>query len=490
MSKKTTAQPTAGRRRLVLIAVLLAAILGTVIIIALLVNIFQRQQESTHAYTQVVEIDETVVDPAVWGQNFPAQYEAYTKTAEFTQGFQGGTMEAHDVEGDPRTEVTTSKLEEDPRLTVMWAGYPFATDYRHARGHEWMTIDQQYTLRNLEFDQPGTCLNCHASMPAIYAELGDGDVDAGFHEMGSLTLDEALDMAEHPIACIDCHNPETMELQITRPAFERGIAALKASEGIEDYDVNRDATRQEMRSYVCAQCHTEYYFDGNNNKELVFPWANGLDLDDIWEYYQENGHVDYIHATTGAEILKAQHPEFDIWAQGVHAEMGVSCADCHMPYVREGGTKVTDHDITTPMGNMNAACGTCHDTGDGVLAARVQTIHDRFLESRDRAFDALVALIDDIEVALEDGTPQDQIDLARYYQNRSSFYLDYVYSENSYGFHAPDYEQRLISQSLDYARMGQLALRGVSAEELKASEVTTNNLNAALRVTGEAKTSG
>lgn len=467
-------------RPAVLAIILVVAIALTVTITALLINVFERKQEGHSGFAQVVELDETMIDPAIWGQNFPSQYESYLRTSEFTDSDHGGTWEPHDVDGDPRTEVASSKIEEDPRLVDMWSGYPFAIDYRHARGHEYMTIDQQYTLRNIEFDQPGTCINCHASTPAIYAELGDGDQEAGFHALGTMGLDDVLEIAEHPITCIDCHDPETMALQITRPAFATGIAQLKELEGIEDYDVNRDATRQEMRSYVCAQCHVEYYFAGED-RTLVFPWSKGLDIDDIWDHYMEVGHVDWVHDRTGAEVLKAQHPEFDIWAMGVHADNGVSCADCHMGYMRDGATKVTNHHITSPLADINASCGTCHNTSDGVLEERVTTIQDRFIESRDRSMDALVALIGDIERAIADGVDEEYIDLAREYQNRASFYVDFVYSENSYGFHAPDYIQRILSQSLDAARLGQLALTGVPAEELAPSEITVENLDASLR---------
>ncbi len=464
----------------ILALIFLAAIIVTVTITALLINIFERKQEGHASFSPVVVLDETVVDPAVWGQNFPSQYEAFLRTAEFTQSAHGGVMVPHDVEGDPRDEVTSSKLEEDPRLVDMWAGYPFSVDYRHARGHSFMTIDQQFTLRNTEFKQPGTCINCHASAPSIYSALGDGDQQAGFLALGTIPLSDAMDLAEHPVSCIDCHDPETMSLRISRPAFATGIAELKALDGIEDYDVNRDATRQEMRSYVCAQCHVEYYFAGED-KVLEFPWEQGLDIDNIWDHYQDVGHVDWVHARTGAEVLKAQHPEFDIWSQGVHAKNGVSCADCHMSYTREGAVKVSNHHVTTPTADLNASCGTCHTTGDGVLADRVTTIQDRFIESRDRSLDALVSLIDGIEAALTDGTPQEYIELAREYQNKASFYIDFVYSENSYGFHAPDYTQRILSQALDAARLGQMALTGVSAEDLQPSDVTVSNLNASLR---------
>jgi len=484
MSESTVSKGRFYTRPWFLIVVVLGAALVTFAVTALLMNVQDRQQESATKFTKVVEIDDTTVDPEIWGQNFPSQYEGYVRTKEFVPSKHSGVLEKHDVPGDPRKEIPSSKIEEDPRLKVMWNGYAFAVDYRHARGHEYAKIDQENTLRVKEpFKQPGACLNCHVSTPALMSELGNGDIDKGFDAMNKMPFAEAVAKAEHPVACIDCHDPETMDLVITRPALKNGLKALKASEGIKDYDVNRDATRQEMRSYVCAQCHVEYYFSGDD-KTLTFPWGEGLDLDDTWEYYKEDGHVDYEHKTTGANILKAQHPEFETWSQGVHAANGVTCADCHMGYQREGATKVTNHQISTPMRDLNASCGTCHDTDDGVLEERINTIQDRFIESRDRAMDALVDLVGDIEGALKDKTPDSAIELAREYQNKASFYLDYTYSENSYGFHAPDYSQRLVSQSLDAARKGQLALAGKTAEELEPSEVTTQNLAHSVRQEG------
>jgi nitrite reductase (cytochrome c-552) len=69
-------------------------------------------------------------------------------------------------------------------------------------------------------------------------------------------------------------------LRVTRPAFIEGIRALKASQGIQNYDVNTQATRQEMRSFVCGQCHVTYYFQPPN-KRLTFPWAKGLKVENI-----------------------------------------------------------------------------------------------------------------------------------------------------------------------------------------------------------------
>lgn len=102
-----------------------------------------------------------------------------------------------------------------------------------------------------------------------------------------------------------------------------GIRALKAAQGVPDYDVNRMATRQEMRTFVCAQCHVEYYFRGAD-KRLVYPWSKGLLADSILAYYDDVGHTDWVHERTGAPVLKVQHPEFELYSQGIHGRSGVT----------------------------------------------------------------------------------------------------------------------------------------------------------------------
>ena len=477
----TQTSPKPRRRVWFLIGAIAVTAIVTAGITALLANVIWRMSESTQPYTKVVELDETVVDPAVWGQNFPLQYDSYLKTSGMTATVHAGSkkVERTPTDNDPRTFVASSRLEEDPRLVDMWNGYPFSVDYRHARGHAYMLEDQKYTLRVQNFNQAGVCLNCHASTVPVMDKLGNGDRQAGFAAMNKMPYLEAAKLAEHPVACIDCHDPKTMQLRITRPAFEKGIAALKKSEGVDNYDVNRDATHQEMRSFVCAQCHVEYYFK-SDTKELIFPWSNGLDINQIWKTYKENGHIDFTHKTTGAKVVKAQHPEFDIfWSNSVHAANGVSCADCHLPYTRDGSRKVTSHHIQSPLLSVNESCLTCHQATEKEMTDRVVKIQDQFIATRDVAFDSLVTLIRALEKAQTDGTAAEAIEQAREFQNKASFYLDYVYSENSYGFHAPAYIQRILADSLDASRKGQLVLKGVDVSTLGPSEISTANEKAA-----------
>ncbi len=449
--------------RLVLYTAIGAA-LAAAGITALLVNIFERQQEARNPFYRVVDLDDQTEDPAVWGQNFPQQYDAYLRTVDQERTRYGGSeaLPRTPTDADPRSIVAQSRLEDDPRLKTMWAGYAFSVDFREERGHAYMLDDQTFTERQQVVQQPGTCMHCHASVYVPYTRLGDGDLTLGFERMNQMPYQEARKLVTHPVTCIDCHAPDTMELRITRPGFMEGIRALKASQGIADYDVNQMATRQEMRAFVCGQCHVEYYFSGPE-KRLVYPWAKGIKADEILGYYQENGFRDWVHAETGAPVLKAQHPEFEMWSQGIHAKSGVTCVDCHMPYERVGAMKISDHHVRSPLLNINRACQTCHKWSEADLEQRVHTIQDRTYQVRNLAIDALMDLIADIRTARERGATDEQLAVARDEQRQAQFLVDFIEAENSMGFHAPQEAMRVLALSIDHTRRGQQAVRTVLA---------------------------
>ena len=448
-----------ARTRTILIAAVVAA-LAAAGSAALLVNILERKQEARNPFYRVTDLTDDTVDPAVWGRNFPQQYDDYRRTVDQVRTRYGGSeaVPRTPTAADPRSMVAQSRLEEDPRLKTMWAGYAFSKDFREERGHAYMLDDQTFTERQQVTQQPGTCMQCHASVYSVYRKLGGGDLVKGFEAMNKMPYAEARKLVEHPVACIDCHDPKTMALRVTRPGFMEGMRALKASQGTADYDVNRDATRQEMRAYVCGQCHVEYYFKGPE-KRLVYPWAKGLKVENITAYYDEVGHKDWTHAETGAPALKAQHPEFEMWNQGIHARSGVACADCHMPYKREGALKISDHHVRSPLLNVARACQTCHKWPEQELIARVETLQQRVHGMRDMAMDALVELIADIKSAQQAGVAEADLVAARGFQRKAQFYLDFVEAENSTGFHAPEEAERILGESVDFSRKGQLVLR-------------------------------
>ncbi|MGH8068799.1 MAG: ammonia-forming cytochrome c nitrite reductase subunit c552 [Candidatus Entotheonellia bacterium] len=436
-----------------------AAVLATIAAVALLMNIFERKQEARNPFYRVVELTDDTDDPAVWGMNFPLQYDDYRRTVDQVRTRFGGS-EAEPrtpTRADPRSVVSQSRIEEDPRLKTMWAGYAFAKDFREERGHAYMLDDQIFTERQQVIQQPGACIQCHASVYVPYKKAGNGDLIKGFEKLNQMPYFEARKLVAHPVACIDCHDSSTMQLRVTRPGFIEGLRAFKSTQGIQNYDINKQATRQEMRAYVCGQCHVEYYFKGPE-KRLVYPWAKGLKVEEIQAYYDEAQFKDWTHADTGAPVLKAQHPEFELWNQGVHARSGVTCADCHMPYKREGALKISDHHVRSPVLNINRACQTCHKWPEEELKARVETIQERTYKLRNVAMDALMDLIKDLKAAKGAGKTDSELVTAQDFQRKAQFYLDFIEAENSTGFHAPQEAARILGESIDFSRKGQKTL--------------------------------
>jgi nitrite reductase (cytochrome c-552) len=461
--ERPTPQPPRRGRVAAVAVVGGGAALATVVIVALLVNIFQRKQEAKNPFYRVVELTDRTDDPEVWGRNFPLQYDGYRRTVDMVRTRFGGSeaVPREPTAEDPRPLTSQDKLALIPQLRRLWAGYAFARDFREERGHAYMLEDQMFTGRQA-VPQPGTCLHCHASAYVPYMEAGGGDLVAGFETLNPLPYAEAVSHFRRAIACIDCHDPATMQLRVTRPAFVEGMRAYRAARGVAGYDVNAMATRQEMRTFVCAQCHVEYCFRGAG-KRLVHPWSKGLRVEEVLAWYDEIGHADWTHADTGAAALKAQHPEFELWSQGIHAQAGVACADCHMPYLRAGALKISDHHVRSPLLNINRACQTCHKVPEEELLARAERIQERTTALARTALDALVALIDDIAAARAAGATDGQLAAARAFQRKAGFYADFVEAENSSGFHADQEAARILAESIDFSRRGQVALRDAMA---------------------------
>jgi nitrite reductase (cytochrome c-552) len=529
-------QPTQKRGLLIALVAGVFALVA-VGVAALLVNIAERKEQAKHAYVKLVEVGENDTDPAKWGTNWPREYDGYKRTAEPTSTKYGGGVGPS--EGAPPAQ----KADRDPWLKRVFAGYLFSVDYRDRRGHAFMLTDQENTKRNVpaEGKQSGNCLHCHGSIVPLYKKLGKEaapqaseaeQLQAGLAkvaEMGYWDAHKALEQLSggkaHPVSCVDCHDPQSMEIRVTRPGFIAGIQKLAASaadvphlpsierwrkgDRSKAYDPNLDGTRQEKRSFVCGQCHVEYFC--GKGMTLLFPWGEGLkteQMEHLYDTLQVKGKrfKDWTHAETGFEVLKAQHPEFEMWSQGIHARSGVSCADCHMPYKREGAQKISEHWVRSPLLQPNRSCAGCHPYGDDELKARVLGIQDRHFALLTRAGNAAVAMIDaivavrkpyddkarDAAVAKaketlekQDGflkLPKEEQEkklgaetkanlLAAWravvektpalqelenLQRAAQWRLDMVAAENSMGFHAPQEMARLLGESIDLSRQAQV----------------------------------
>ncbi|NJM94563.1 MAG: ammonia-forming cytochrome c nitrite reductase subunit c552, partial [Cytophagales bacterium] len=330
---------------------LFVASLVLVFLLGLLASsITQRRVEATLVNKPKQALDEFEPRNEVWGEAYPAEYETYAQMADTTfRSLYAGS-------------ATIDMLEEDPRLVILWAGYAFSKDYKQSRGHWYAVEDIRSTLRTgtpkspEEGPMPNTCWTCKSpDVARMMKTLGPEQFYKG--KWASLGHEVV-----NPIGCADCHNPDNMSLRISRPALAEALAR-------QGRDVTK-ASHQEMRSLVCAQCHVEYYFKGDD-KYLTFPWDKGFGMEEMEKYYDEYQFADWTHALSKAPMLKAQHPDYELYQLGIHAQRGVACADCHMPYERKGAMKVSSHDVKSPMASVQTSCQTCHNIEAGELEARV-----------------------------------------------------------------------------------------------------------------------
>jgi len=386
-------------------------------------SIIERRHEA-FALQQVKPIADWEPRNAVWGENYPREYESYVKTA--------GTDFASKYAGS----ATIDYLERNPNLVVMWAGYPFSRDYKQGRGHYYAVHDVRESLRTT-VPLPATCWACKSTdVPRVMNEMGVAEFyKAKWPELGPQIVNH--------IGCQDCHDPKTMNLRITRPALAEAWQRMGK-------DISK-ATHQEMRSLVCAQCHVEYYFKGKEEKYLTFPWDKGFSADNMEKYYDQINHVDWVHPLSRAPMLKAQHPDYELYRTGIHAERGVSCADCHMPYKSEGGVKFTDHHMQSPLNNIANSCGVCHRESEQTLRKNVYDRQDRVVELLTLAEQGITAAHIEAKAAWDAGASEAEMKEALQLIRHAQWRWDWVAAANGSGFHAPLEAARVLGTSIQKA---------------------------------------
>jgi nitrite reductase (cytochrome c-552) len=404
-----------------LVLVVIIAI-GVVVLGLLAVSITERRWEAERPALVLKPIADWEPDNAVWGENYPREYESYLKTKETeTKTKFGGAF--------PR-----DYLEDDPNIVVLFAGYGFSKDYLQGRGHYYAIDDIAKTKRIKSPYNAGTCWTCKSTdVPRVMNEIGVKEFyAANWHDLKKEIT--------HPIGCQDCHDPKTMNLRITRPALREAWTAM--GKNIDQ------ATHQEMRSLVCAQCHVEYYFAKEPKNYLTFPWSEGTDVEDMIAYFDEREFADWTHAVSKTPMIKAQHPDYEMWKTGVHAFKGVSCADCHMPYKSEGGVKYTDHHIQSPLLNIANSCNVCHRWSEDDIRTRVESMQSKVMANRLTAEEVVVAAHFDIATAMELGATDDELKKARQLVRHAQFRWDYVAANNGMGFHSAQESTRILADAI------------------------------------------
>ena len=361
---------------------------------------------------------ETVADPAEWGAIFAPQYASYAQ---------------------PDFAVPRERLDEDPRLARLYAGSAYERSLKSTRDHAHALEDVKATAR-LTPSTKAMCLTCKSASyrGIVGAPPDDAEAEA---EFSARLFSDVVAEADAPVACLDCHDPLAMDterkLRVSRPAFLRATpGAVSAPQGA-------------LRSYVCGQCHSEYYArpvvlaDGREGSIVEHPTARGVRIEDIIAFYDAIAHSDFIHPVSGAPLLKLQHPQYELWSQGPHGASQVSCTHCHMPSTDAGHS----HSVAAATAKIETTCGSCHKKRDAKTAradisaiqagidARLSSVADQLVEAH--------AQTGALRARRGDAAALDAQRVLRAAQAR----WDFIASENSRGFHAPAESTRILDDA-------------------------------------------
>ncbi len=397
-------------------------------------TIIERRTEAVVAGVPVQPMPEFEPRNAVWGQAYQRQFQTYIQTLDTTFQSRYGGSRHRDM------------LAQHPEMVVLWAGYPFARDYDQIRGHYYSVKDVHQSLRT-NVDMPGTCWTCKSTdVPRLMNEHGV----AGFYAMTWRELGEEV---VNPIGCQDCHDPATLQLRITRPALLEALERMGR-------DIDR-ISHQEMRSLVCAQCHVEYYFRGEDSY-LVFPWdEDGLDADAQEAFQDRVDHTDWVHSISRAPMIKVQHPDYELYQSSVHAHRGVACADCHMPFHREGAVKFTNHHIQSPLNAISTSCLVCHGGTEDEMLALVYANQDRVFQVRRATERQLAMLHIEAGAAWDAGATDEEMEPILQMIRSAQWRWDWIAASHGAGAHAPAESVRLLSVASQMAAEARLELSRV-----------------------------
>ncbi|MFV0482153.1 MAG: ammonia-forming cytochrome c nitrite reductase [Campylobacteraceae bacterium] len=433
---------------------LLIGSLVAILSMALLANSINTKETERKAINEVKGVPEKPSMSSQWQQYYPRQHDSWKQTKD--------------------SVAFEDMIEKWPQLAIVWSGYPFAKDYDAPRGHYYAVQDNVNSLRPAspknatDGPLPSACWTCKSTdVVRLMEEQGELEYFTGkWAKYGSDVTSQ--------IGCLDCHDPKTANLHMKRDYVNRGLVAA----GMPDFN---NQPHQEKRNLVCAQCHSEYYFrvtawedkKANVNKTamvVTLPWNDGLSSDGMEKYYNEgknfpNGKpfADFTNSLSKTPIVKAQHPDYEIYKQGIHGQKGVSCADCHMPYTQEGSVKYSDHKVGNPLETMDRSCMTCHRESEAKLKSIVKEKYDRKEVLFKIAVDNLAKAHLEAKKAWEVGATAEEMAPVLADIRSGQWKWDYVVASHGGFFHAPEISLKVLAEASEKAQNARLKLVSILA---------------------------
>lgn len=307
-------------------------------------------------------------------------------------------------------------------------GYKTEGQYDHAHYRLRQNIEDMF-----ETTAPGymkvSCLSCKTTaINDLYEKYGD----AVFQEEPGLTMDILNNEIEAMWDCETCHT--SIDDLTVRPGI---FTWDELSEG--EFD------DQAPQTLACAQCHNAW---GNIVKfsiagtgkgiEEFHPYQYGHDPDALYKEFAEDGSTRVqFEEETGLVVVNTTTYDIEHFAGSVHEELGMTCASCHMPKMKNGnGETFTSHNASSsPLANVTTleTCMPCHQNDEvqttDDMVAFVRAAQDEFGQNKAEVDAMLDGLETKLREVIADGSVDaDVLDQARDLYNRATYYLSYAAS--------------------------------------------------------------
>ena len=379
------------------------------------------------AQTPVPQGDNGIITADEWEEVFPEVVGTYRQNEE--------------------NSYRISYLDTDPYLKNIYEGYGFAIDYTSAVGHSYCLEDVYNTER------PHALANCLTCKTADFTKMVN---DLG-EEVYAYDFGEVYSSMNESVGCYNCHENEQAndgKLVVTHSYITLALG--------EEYDGIAPQT------LACGQCHIEYYFDPET-KATRMPHADVATMgpEATLAYYDEMDFADWTQESTGARMLKAQHPEMETYLDenSIHNKMGLTCADCHMgTSVAEDGSEFVNHYWRSPLEDESllATCARCHQDTD--MTVKVHKLQAEITGVEKMLGERLSILKDQLAEANQSGKySEEQLDEIRGLYRSAQWYWDYCYVENSEGAHNATFARNCLFASQDLIQEAMDKLEALAA---------------------------
>ncbi len=280
-----------------------------------------------------------------------------------------------------------------------------------------------------EMDAPATCLVCKSSdYTQLYKKIGDDIFDMKYSDLVKMVGEVDA------WGCYMCHGND---MESPAKAYSPEMLQWLAPDLLAK--INPTDTS-------CGQCHNalDHPFTHGNGELTTTealtaekPYGDEFKettyLDTLWNVASKSQFVPFtVDEETGVLIWSiASHPDIELYLGSTHQDLGVTCADCHMPTLTNAeGETYTSHNVSSsPLKSPEALdyCISCHkDYGATTQKEMIDytRAHQQEVADADAVLQgAMTKLLELIATATADPNfDQAKLDQARDFYNRAYFY--------------------------------------------------------------------